>query len=65
MTLSAKTTGLQNKLRMAILAQNAENPMQVFNKMCFGFVSNNWVVVISSILKLTTFAIIIAFPRSV
>jgi hypothetical protein len=66
MTLTQKQTAiLQHKLSEVIRAQQSEGPMQVFNKMCFGFVSNNWIVVIASILKLTTFMLILALPKSV
>jgi len=65
MTLSHKSADIQNRISRVIQAQQVEMPMQVFNKMCFGFVSNNWIIVISSMLKLTTFALILAFSKSV
>lgn len=65
MTPSSKSAIIQNRINRVIQAQQVEMPMQVFNRMCFGLVSNNWIVVISSVLKLTTFALVLAFSRSV
>lgn len=66
MTLSNTPTAIQNRITKVIKAGEVEMPTQIFNRMCFGFVSNNWVVVITSVLKLTTVAVLLAFSsRSV
>jgi hypothetical protein len=65
MALSHTSAVIQNRISQVIKSSEVEMPMAVFNKMCFGFVSNNWIVVITSVLKLTTFAVILAFSRTV
>jgi hypothetical protein len=64
MNVSVKSAKIQARIR-AIREQQVEMPTQVFNKMCFGFVQNDWMTVISSMVKLTSFALVMCFSRSV
>lgn len=57
-----KSQMIQAKIK-AIREQQVELPTQVFNKMCFGLVQNDWMAVISAMLKLTTFALVMCFSR--
>jgi hypothetical protein len=63
MSLPIKSAAIQARINQAIKTQ--EMPTQVLNKMCFGFVNNDWMTVISSVLKLSAFAVIMCFSRSV
>jgi hypothetical protein len=64
MSVPIKSQRIQARIK-AIREQQVEMPTQVFNKMCFGFVQNDYIAVISSVLKLTTFALVMCFSRSV
>jgi len=65
MSLPIRSAAIQAKINQAIRTQKVEMPFQVFNKMCFGFVNNDYLTVISSVLKLSAFVVIMCFSRSV
>lgn len=65
MTQSIRTTALQMKLSNVISAKQVESPMLEFNKMCFAFVSNNWIMVIASLFKITIFTLVLCYPKAV
>jgi hypothetical protein len=65
MSLPIRSAAIQARINKAIKTQQVELPTQVFNKMCFGFVNNDWMTVISSVVKLSAFAVIMCFSRSV
>jgi hypothetical protein len=65
MSLPIKSAAIQARINKAIQTQKVQMPTQEFNKMCFGFVNNDWMTVISSVVKLSTFAVIMCFSRSV
>ena len=65
MSLPIRSAAIQARISKAIQTQKVEMPTQVLNKMCFGFVNNDWLTVISSVLKLSAFVVIMCFSRSV
>ena len=62
MSGAIKSQKIQARIR-AIREQQVEMPSQVFNKMCFGVVQNDYIAVVSSALKLTTFALVMCISR--
>jgi hypothetical protein len=65
MSLPIKSAVIHARISKAFKEQEVEMPTQVFNKMCFGFVNNDWMTVISSMLKLSAFVVVMCFSRSV
>ena len=65
MSLPIKSAAIQARINKAIKTQQVEMPTQVLNKMCFGFVNNDYLTVISSVVKLSVFALIMCFSRPV
>jgi hypothetical protein len=58
------SANIQAKINRAIREKQVE-PFTVLNRMCLGFVNNDWLTVASSVLKLSVFALLMCFSRSV
>jgi hypothetical protein len=58
------SANIQARITKAISQKEVE-PFTVLNRMCLGFVNNDWFTVASSVLKLTAFALFMCFSRSV